>query len=54
MRRMSGERCMVRRMGLGVRPTESLSDMVNTPPYPWVLRQQVDTRYSESTTSRGR
>ncbi len=31
---------MSRRMPFGVRPTASFSDIVNTPPNPWVFRQQ--------------
>ena len=45
---------MPRRMGLGVSPTASFMDMVNTPPEPCVFRQQVLTRYSASVTRRGR
>ena len=47
-RRMSGEACMGRRMGRGVSPTASFMDMVKTPPYWWVFRQQVEMRHSLS------
>ena len=34
----------------GTMPTEFLSDIVNTPPYWCVFRQQVETTHSVSTT----
>ena len=54
IRRMSGDACIVRRIGFGVRPTDNFNDIVKTPPEPCVLRQHVDTVYSESVISRGR
>jgi hypothetical protein len=40
-------------MPLGVRPTASFMDIEKWPPNPCVLRQQVETMYSDSTTAFG-